>query len=233
MRTAAQVAEAAKSVDEFEVLKFIFSLFPGYTLGLGHLPPEKREELEGQPELLEKLTDAAWPHYFADEQTDKGGAWLIADAPLWSAECQAICRHAMAVMHQLGAKSEIEIVYYAADFDSPATVQTDAPSGPNPLRRYSLVDMPVEIGETYWHGESPVGFNDFEAYLKVKCPGQDQPRLFGGGVGLLPEGAHPLACFKAIVEIEDDWDGDKYGRKITRMVEYNEETLTDWDGVLP
>ncbi|MEM1299519.1 MAG: hypothetical protein AAGH68_09580 [Pseudomonadota bacterium] len=243
MDASVGLAFGANSIDEFKVITHIFSLFDSYTLGLDHLDDTRRKELEDDKELMKSLTDANWPTYFHEEQTEKTGAWSILEHPRYAAECQAICRMIRGVVRQLGGKSKLGLRTYTADFSNPTVVlNRGEPTGPREDREYALADRPVEVGKCY--SENDVGFNNFEAYLKVKSPGMERSRLFGGGVGLIPEDKHPLACFYALVEfkwvrrlVRKEKDGPKvweWQRMITDMYDYKkEDAFKGWDGKLP
>jgi hypothetical protein len=194
---------------EFEIIKDLFNCFDTYTLGIEYLSAEKQAQLRADNETYDMMKAAKWPTYF---NADKGGAWPMADFDFeWGAECQAICRFIRGVMRQLGAESTLEFRTYCADFGEPEKVLNQGtPTGPKKHRkhknvRYSMVDSAdFRHGETIWHpideGEQmKVGFNNFEAYLKVTPPDGGRPRLFGGGVGLIDEQSSPLHVFKAIV----------------------------------
>lgn len=243
MQESVRLAHGAKSIDEFKVIEHIFGLFPGYSLGVEHLDPVRRKRLEDEKDLLKDLTDANWPTFFEESQTEKAGAWPILNHWEYFGECQAICRMIRGVIRQLGGKSKLRFRTYTADFSNPTKVlNAGEPTGPKKDRLYALADRPVEVGKCY--SDNDVGFNNFEAYLKVKSPGMEKSRIFGGGVGLIPEDKHPLACFYAFVEfkwvkrfVRKEKDGPKvweWQRMITDMYDYRQEgAFDDWDGNLP
>lgn len=252
MHISCGVAGVAKSADELAVVKQMFDQFPGYVLGLGQMPKERREAIRADAELYAELCRTAWPAFFTDRQAEgeKAGAWHVMSHPELAAECQAICRLVRGMMRQMGAKSEIELRRYTADFRDPTRVlHGRGASGPNPDRHYALVDRKVTVGECYPR-DGEVGFNRFEAYLKVTPPRAEgeaaetpKARLFGGGTGLLAEDGHPLACFQALVEFEgvhkavelEDGELDVVPMwRITGMYDYQQpDSFKGWDGALP
>jgi hypothetical protein len=203
MDTAVEWAEPANSIDEIKVVEYIFTQFDRYVLGLHTLSKAEQDYLLNNRSELDKLKKAGWPTYFKTGI----GAWPMHDHQAWGAECQAICRFCRAIMRQLGARSTLEFRTYTADFADPETVLHRAtPSGPTSGRAYALADAKVEIGRTYWDPlpgeEAEVGWNNFEAYLKVTPDGGGKVRLFGGGVGLLESDRNPLHVFYGLAELQ-------------------------------
>jgi hypothetical protein len=245
LRYSVDAASKANSVDELVVIKSLFKQFERYTLGYQSESQANRDAIDKNENFKQLLSDVGWPSFTPDVQKaihgEKVGAWWLADFMDISGECQAICRYVRAVMRQLGAKSKIEFRNYTADFsDHIRVIDNNKTTGPDPTKMYAMVDGPVEVGKTYTKAD--VGFNHFEAYLKVTPPGGGAPTLFGGGVDPDKQFEHPLRCFHSIVEMEDDifpvvdengketWET---GFKIVRKKDYTEETVAGWDGHLP
>jgi hypothetical protein len=255
MRTSVEWASRSLSAKEIKIIEYLFEQFDRYVLGIEHLNRREQQILKDNPSILTELTDADWPTFFAE---DNGGigAWPIAGNKSWGAECQAICRFIRGIMRQLGAKSKLEFRTYTADFDDPETpLDLGHATGPRPNRGYALADQEVRRLRTYWKPVKDVhgvpydipenngpwpGWNNFEAYLKVTPDEVGDVRLFGGGVGLLPEKMNPLHVFYAIVEyksrtrtisLSDGSSVEQYGRRVTRMHRY--QSKGDWTGPLP
>ncbi len=229
MASAVEWVSEANSMDELEILEHLFDKFDRYVLGISHLDAEEQRYLDNHPKMKKALEQVDWPTYF----NPNFGAWPAIYYEYFGAECQAICRLNQGIMRQVGSSADIELVYVSADFSSPETPveKTDGnqPTGPDPAKGYVMVDSEVQVGKVYWppkKGEqSPVGWNNFEAYAKYKGP---PPRYFGGGTGLLPEGSNPLHVFWGIAEYA--WvsktiavhgrQTTKYGRQITSVHQY-------------
>ena len=192
----------------------------GYSIGYANLSNAQRNDLKKHPALLKRLGDAGWSAYMKS-----AGAWPAADPDLvkWGAECQAICRLVIGILHQLGSDAEVELVYVAADFSSPnhADVKTGGnyPTGPDPTKEYVLVDAPVVKGKKYiepvldpadnkrkipagYADQNSVGWNNFEAYLRYRYKEgtSNVTRWYGGGVGEYK--GNPVHVFWGIAEFE-------------------------------
>jgi hypothetical protein len=220
-----------------------------YTLGYSNLTPALKTQLTDDPALLKRLGDYGWSTYFHSDV----GAWPAADPDLvaFSAECQAICRLVIGMLQQLGSPANLSLVHATADFSDPEKAITDGhtrnrPTGPNPSKRYTLVDVEVTAGKKYvpqvldpsdnqlkvppgghYADFSSIGWNNFEAYLRYtyKENGSEKTRWYGGGVG---EWTHNLIhVFWGIAEFETGSEtifGQTINyRLITRVHEYDEE----------
>jgi len=202
MYAAVKWVSEANSLEELEILDHLFDKFDRYVLGISLLPEGDQKYLDDHPGLKQDLNKVDWPKYFNADF----GAWPAIEYEYWGAECQAICRLIQGIMRQVGSPADIELVYVSANFSQPETpverTSGNRAAGPDPTKRYVMVDAEVKVGNVYWppkKGEqSPVGWNNFEAYVKYKKG--PTTRYFGGGTGLLPEGTNPLHVFWGIAE---------------------------------
>ncbi len=255
MRTSVDWAKQALTVQEVDIIEYLFDQFDRYVLGVDQLTATEQAELRANPDLMTALTDADWPTFFA-KNNGGVGAWPIADDKSWGAECQAICRFIRGIMRQIGAKSKLDFRTYTADFSDPETpLNQGAPTGPRSDFTYLLADQEVHVLRTYWapvedssgipldipqnNGPWP-GWNNFEAYLKVTPDDGGEVRLFGGGVGILEKKTNPLHVFYAIVELKarfrtirlpDGSEAEQFGWRVIRMHRYRGKG--DWTGALP
>ena len=245
MRASVDLAGDAGSIDEFKIVEYLFGKLKPYVLSVSHLPIAKQKELADNPATLTALKKENWPTYF-ESRNGGVGPWPIYDHQAWGAECQAFCRFIRGIMRQIGAKGKYEFRTYTANFDDPETVlYAGRPSGPkSPKYQYALADAPVEVGETYWNPvdpltRAPIGWNNFEAYLKYTPPGGRTVRLFGGGVGLLPPNLNPLHVFPSITEIEfvERKKKNAAGRTVNqtgwKVIRLHEYDRSSWSGTLP
>jgi hypothetical protein len=257
---------AASTNDHPYIFNYLFGRYDAYTLvelrpagssyslGYSNLKQAQKDQLRNDPALLKRLGDAGWSTYF---RTDVG-AWPAADPELvkFGAECQAICRLVIGMIHQLGSPANLSLVYATADFSKPDEAIIDGhtqnkPSGPDPTKSYILVDTDVKKGTKYiapvldpadgqlkippgkYADTNSVGWNNFEAYLRYRYKegGSEKNRWYGGGIG--EHKGNPVHVFWGLVEFE--WGSEQiFGqlvsyRLITRIHEYPGEESADDD----
>ena len=223
-----------------------------YTLAYSNLTRKQQDKLKEQPALLKRLGDAGWSDFFRSDV----GSWPAADPELvgFGAECQAICRLVIGMLHQLGSTADLSVVYATADFSKPNDAIIDdhthrVPTGPDPHKRYTLVDREVTKSTKYipkvldpsdhqlkipdgkYDDENNVGWNNFEAYLlyRYKENGSDKSRWYGGGVG--EHKGNPIHVFWGIAEYETGseliFNQLVSYRKVTRVYEYESDSEVD------
>ncbi|MHC4497960.1 MAG: hypothetical protein ACYS21_02460 [Planctomycetota bacterium] len=202
MEAAVKWVGEANSLEELEILDHLFNKFDRYVLSISTLDKADQNYLDTHPKLKQDLNKVGWPKYFNPDF----GAWPAIEYEYWGAECQAICRLIQGIMRQVGSPADIELVYVSANYSNPEIpvekTGGNRATGPNPKKRYVMVDAKVEVGKVYWPPkkgqQAPVGWNKFEAYVKYKKG--PTTRYFGGGTGLLPVGTNPLHVFWGIAE---------------------------------
>jgi hypothetical protein len=177
MSKAVELVEPMKTTSAHAIVKNLIAKFPQYTLRTDPSIP----------------ADYNHPKYLSPSATVLGGAWLLVDDihPAAKAECQAICRFARGVLHQIGCPGTIEVIVVWADPEVGGgdTVLEGtwgaAGTGLNGHQKIvgsetwfpGLADSPVTAGSP----ATGVGLNAFEACLKLTAEGTT--KYYGGGVG--------------------------------------------------
>lgn len=187
METAvAWVAETLEN-EPVRIVKELFKRLPYYRLEFAQLPQSDQDYLNAHPRKKQELADAGFPKYF---NMAIGGAWPLAQFEKYCAECQAIVRLIIGILHQIGFPGSLQRKYINANAPNHRiTIIKDygtSPSGPDSTKEYALVDAEVIVGNLY-DKTSGVGFNNFEAYLKFSyttSSGGNRIAWFGGGTGL-------------------------------------------------
>lgn len=149
-----------------------------------------------------------------------GGAWLIAERPRASGECQAIVRYVRGILKQIGARGQIEpwMVYALPDAPTKAVPKPlDLKGGLQPITKLgsngkvwqaALSDTKVDssmIDRRFAFGD--LGLNAFEACLVVNAidsDGNDRTTYYAPGTGAIrfdsPQAV--LGVFEALVWVE-------------------------------
>ena len=187
METAVAWIAATLEREPVRMVVELFRRFPFYRLEFAQLPPSDQNYLNAHPQKKRELEDAGFPQYLNGLN---GGAWPLAQFAQYCAECQAIVRFIIGILHQVGFPGSIQRKYINANAPNHRTTiirdYGTSPSGPDASKEYALVDAPVIIGHQY-EKTSGVGFNNFEAYLKYSytdSSGNSRVAWFGGGPGL-------------------------------------------------
>lgn len=181
------------------------------------------------------LSQFAHPRY----RNASGGAWPIAQYADKSAECQAICRFARAVMAQVGCPGSYDVyVVWAEPTKDGGKTAVEAPiDGPCGLIAWNeanphpqgwqarLADRPCVEGGVYaMDGTDPtyIGFNSFEACLRVgyidSNNGAQKYVYYGGGIpGVVFKSAQEvLPAFYALCWVSHDGVNNRVEKVIAR-----------------
>jgi hypothetical protein len=195
VRRSVTLVGQATPDDPHAIARYLQNLFHGYTLTSSPNVPAKFHH----------------PRYFADpdqgEVESGAGAWPACDFLAETAECQAIIRFVRAAMMQVGCPGVIAVVVVWADPNNHAKVmEGDWDAGAGGLsgvtktvngRRWfaTLADREVEEGDVL-DPDSNVGFNNFEACLKLTFGGKTM--YYGGGAGDYPTKEEVIEVFSAL-----------------------------------
>lgn len=216
----------ANTLDAMDIVEHLFGQFDHYVLGFNFLTSSQQKYLDRNPAEKQKLIDAGFATF---KNNSVGGAWPLSEYNNYGGECQAMVRCIRGVMTQAGCPGKAEVKYVNADASKPYTAIVSSGGtrckGPDPKKRYALVDAEVKVGEM--HGaESSVGWNNYEAYMRYEHEGD--AGWFGGGIGRLPKGQDPLNVFFALVEYER-WSGSvEFKRLVTKVWKYSDHTWANW-----
>lgn len=187
--------------DVFDIARELIRIVPGYTTVKD-----------------DALKDVDHPRY---QYEQKGGAWVLLDHVSALAECQAICRLALALMRHAGCPGDLELVTVWADKPG-ATLQVHESEGhmaglnfPRGAPFQALTDRDLVVGRRYTLAEA--GLNRYEACLRVRQGGTT--KYFGGGMRY-PEHGTPsavlAAAFAALVEAR--WTDGEEELLVTRVL---------------
>ncbi len=216
----------ANTLDAMDIVEHLFGKFDHYVLGFNFLTSSQQKYLDRNPAEKQKMIDDGFATF---KNNSVGGAWPLAQYNNYGGECQAMVRCIRGVMTQAGCPGKAEVKYVNADASKPYTAIVSPGGtrckGPDPKKRYALVDAEVKVGEM--HGaDSSVGWNNYEAYMRYEHEGD--AGWFGGGIGRLPKGQDPLNVFFAIVEYER-WSGSvEFKRMVTKVWKYSDHTWATW-----
>jgi hypothetical protein len=203
MDTAVEWHTATGEREPVKIVKALFARMPFYRLSFDDLPKTDQDYLNGHPQEKQSLESAGFPGYL---NIAIGGAWPLVQYYQYCAECQAIVRLIIGILHQIGFPGTLERKYVNADApDIRKQIIGDygtSPRGPDPTKKYALVDGEVIVGRVYQAADG-VGFNRFEAYLKFSyttSSGVNRVAWFGGGTGI--KGDADASDSTAVQELE-------------------------------
>lgn len=160
--------------------------------------------LERHPSVPEKFEH---PTYFQEKHPDAGGAWPMADHMSKSAECQAIVRFVLGIIHQIGCPGTAEyiVVWADPDINKGRTALEEGVAGLGGRKKIgrngkewyaSLVaGDPGEVGKVFAPNE--LEMNNFEACLKFTHGGV--MKYYAGGAGVYDSKEKVIKVFSALV----------------------------------
>ena len=190
MQRAVSLVGDTGSLIPHTIVSSLMGQFKSYTLKRHPSVPEKYEH----------------PAYFQEKHPDAGGAWPMADYIDKTAECQAIVRFVLGVIHQVGCPgtSEFIVVWADPDINKGRKVLEGLRGlsgrfkrGRNGKRWYpSLIGGgDPEVGEVFTPHE--MDMNNFEACLKFTHGGVT--KYYAGGVDTYNSKEEVILVFTALV----------------------------------
>jgi hypothetical protein len=189
LTAALEWIRSSHEIEPVKIVEKLFKRFSGYILNFEQLDEDMQKFLNDHPDLKKKLFRAGFPAYMNPD----AGAWSLIEYEKYSGECQSIVRLIAGIMHQVGFAGTLQIKYITANAPNHKnTIINDigiGPGGPDPSKKYFLVDDKVEVGDIY-DFNGLIGFNKYEAYLKFSykdLSGNDKIAWFGGGLGLVAD----------------------------------------------
>ncbi|MCP5158334.1 MAG: hypothetical protein H6975_02780 [Gammaproteobacteria bacterium] len=198
MDKAVELVGAVGSTDPHTIVAALMKKFPYYTLEKDPAVPDKYDH----------------PQFFKKE-TEKTGAWPMADYISSYGECQAIVRFVRGVIKQVGCPGEAKavVVWTDPDVDSGKTVlEKDFPAT-------TLHNKKKKVGAKTWYAAladsdpgvvgallkpDAVGMNNFEACLKFTHNGVT--KYYGGGAGVYDSKDEVIHAFHSLVWFSVEYD---------------------------